>query len=715
MNSQRRNFRKKFSRREQKTQLQINESQELIRENENYNKRIRLDLQHLNHGTIQSAKRANTLIVDSIDGLAHINVDSHSEIYCDSNLSRAENISSANIRSSDKDNQQNYESDTPDPIESDESDSDELLDFQKSPSEICAEKLVKLAMKHHPTQAFMSDLCSELRTFFPGLPKTARTLLQIPSTCDVRTMENGEFFYTGVKFHLDKILATQNNLELTSLSLSFNIDGIPIYKSKNISFTPILCMIKELSHPPFVVALHCGSAKPPLGEYLDEFINEMLILLDNYEFNDKKINLSIHSFICDAPATNFVRCTAKYNGYFGCGKCDQEGVWASGRVVFDKMNAKLRTHHDFKNRTQKSHHDDLVCPLLKIEQLDIVQSFPLDYMHLVLLGVMRKFLYIWRKGTKYISSFFTAAHIEILDSKLASIRKYWPSDFNRKPRSITELERWKATELRQFLLYVGPVVLKDVLNTREYHHFLLLSLAITILIRKDARKYIDMAEGYLRQFVTKSKEIYGVESLVSNVHGLIHLADDARRKGVLDEFCAFPFENLLGQLKRLLKKSNHPIQQAYKKLYVANRLSSEVVASEKALVKIIKGSVLTPLSYGNEFSGTHSKSVEFKGMKLACNTKDQFVYDKHKRVIKIERLIVGENCDKLFIVGRCLARIEPLYFYPQSSDKFKIFSTRSLDRLRNEVIIFNANEMFSKAAIVKNNEKFAIFPLHPNS
>jgi hypothetical protein len=129
----------------------------------------------------------------------------------------------------------------------------------------------------------------------------------------------------------------------------------------------------------------------------------------------------------------------------------------------------------------------------------------------------------------------------------------------------------------------------------------------------------------------------------------------------------------------------------------------------------MKGSIITPLSYGNEFSGIHCKSVMYKGMKLACNTKDQFVYDKHKKVLKIERLIVGENNEKLFIVGRPLDRHEALYLYPQPSDKFNILSVRSLDRLKDEVAIFNADEMFSKAAIVKQNEKFAIFPLHPNA
>ena len=46
------------------------------------------------------------------------------------------------------------------------------------------------------------------------------------------------------------------------------------------------------------------------------------------------------------------------------------------------------------------------------------------------------------------------------------------------------------------------------------------------------------------------ESIYGRDTLVNNVHCLVHLADDVKRFGSLDIFAAFPFESFLGKLLR---------------------------------------------------------------------------------------------------------------------------------------------------------------------
>lgn len=54
---------------------------------------------------------------------------------------------------------------------------------------------------------------------------------------------------------------------------------------------------------------------------------------------------------------------------------------------------------------------------------------------------------------------------------MTSLNGKMPREFARQPMSLDYLDKWKATEFRQFLLYTGPVVLKSVVSADTYHHF----------------------------------------------------------------------------------------------------------------------------------------------------------------------------------------------------------------------------------------------------
>lgn len=69
-----------------------------------------------------------------------------------------------------------------------------------------------------------------------------------------------------------------------------------------------------------------------------------------------------------------------------------------------------------------------------------------------------------------------------MSTKLISLKNYIPCEFARKPRSLKEVKQFKATEYRQFLLYTGPIVLKEILDSTKYDHFITLQIAITILL-----------------------------------------------------------------------------------------------------------------------------------------------------------------------------------------------------------------------------------------
>ena len=140
--------------------------------------------------------------------------------------------------------------------------------------------------------------------------------------------------------------------------------------------------------------------------------------------------------------------------------------------------------------------------------------------------------------------------IRRISQGLISLQKYIV-EFARKCRSLDEMDRWKVTEFRQFLLYSGPVALKGVLCEQLHKHFLLLFVAIYCLVSPGfCVSHCQYAHELLCLFVTQAGQLYGRDVLVYNVHGLIHLAADVRNFGPLDSYSAFPFENFLGKVEK---------------------------------------------------------------------------------------------------------------------------------------------------------------------
>lgn len=72
---------------------------------------------------------------------------------------------------------------------------------------------------------------------------------------------------------------------------------------------------------------------------------------------------------------------------------------------------------------------------------------------------------------------------------------------------------------------------------------------------------IDYADNLLKYCVTKFSEIYSEHYINHNVHNLIHLSNDVRKFGALNNFSCFRFENYMSHIKSILKTSNYPLQQ----------------------------------------------------------------------------------------------------------------------------------------------------------
>lgn len=118
----------------------------------------------------------------------------------------------------------------------------------------------------------------------------------------------GKYWYNGLENCLREILS-QMITELPScITLSFNIDGLPIAKSTRNEFWPILGKLEELKVAPLVIAIYFGNTKPPLELFLRPFVNELAKLLqDGLPIQEKILSIKSRCFICDTPARCFIK------------------------------------------------------------------------------------------------------------------------------------------------------------------------------------------------------------------------------------------------------------------------------------------------------------------------------------------------------------------------------------------------------------------------
>ena len=309
------------------------------------------------------------------------------------------------------------------------------------------------------------------------------------------------------KYYFNFLSNPANNCDI--LELIINTDGLPLFKSASTQLWPILAKVNL--GKPSVVALFCGKSKPDsIEEYLSDFLVEYKQITENgFAWDDKIYFVKIKALVCDAPARQFVKCIKGHSGYYSCERCEIQGNWEQG-MYFVETDSTIREDSKFSSFEYEDHQIQR-SPLIDYG-ISCVKQFPLDYMHLVCLGVMKRILLFMKEGPLQSAARLSQKQVKEISFKLENLTGTLPSEFARQPRSLEELKRWKATEFRQFLLYTGPVVLKGVINDNIYIHFLAFSVAISIFLNKDKIKdptNISYAKDLLIFFVQKAPEFYG--------------------------------------------------------------------------------------------------------------------------------------------------------------------------------------------------------------
>ena len=419
--------------------------------------------------------------------------------------------------------------------------------------------------------------------------------------------------------------------------------------------------------------------------------------------NGVELNFPISVFVCDAPARAFLKGIKGHTAYSACERCCQSGVW-NGKMTYPEVNAIKRTDVAFYEMQDPEHHNTR-SPLSDLG-IGMVSQFVIDYMHLVCLGVVRRLLLIWLRGPLPLR--LPARSVAEVSARLISLRQHTPCEFARKPRSLTDIDRWKATEFRQFVLFTGPVVLKKILPDQLYNNFVLLHVAITCLLSPTlCSLYVDFSEKLLKKFVLHGIEVYGEEFSVYNVHNLIHLADDARQFGPLDNVSCFPFENLLGQVKRLVRSPHLPLQQVINRICERQSCNIKQVSQPQPSFPCLKRVMHTDFCVPNFEGAVFYSCLQTKDYTLKLNDSDSCVELIDNNIGRIQYIFL--HSDVICVVLRLYDTVECFYSYPLKSDLINVVCLRNLSTNLN---IYKISDIKNKCyCMPMQNESCLAIPL----
>jgi len=552
-----------------------------------------------------------------------------------------------------------------------ESDSESDLDDDETCTGV-ARQLAEWMAVDNIKSSSVNKLLKILSPHFPQLPLDSRTLTKTPLHHDIVEISGGQYCHIGLKVVLLHFVR-RYSVVVDCLELQINVDGVPLFRSSNTSLWPILCLIRNVAAvEPFLVGLFCGKHKPNNpAEFLSPFVCEADNLIEHgLIVDDKRVEVKIHSFVCDAPARAFLKGIKSHSGYSSCEKCIVHGEYA-GKVIFPTVDDPLHTDEDFELMRDENHHI-IPCPLRPL-RVGFVSQFGIDYMHMACLGVMRRLLLYWKGPVGPLSVRLPRNSVLEISKHLAIFAAHSPVEFARKARSVDDVLKWKATEFRQLMLYSGPFILRGVLSDSVYKHFLLLYVGLRILSCKQlSAAYCDYANELLVKFVKDGEVHYGRSLLVYNVHSLVHLAADVKKLGCIQEFSAFPFESKLGHIKKLVHKPQNPIQQILRRLdaqmtfcNVSEVNTSPVVKSEHSCGPLLPG-------FANAVQYKRVKTEQFV---LALSTGNNCILTNAGIPAVVKNIVV--NNGSTHILCSCYRKVSDAFDYPLPSSALRIFRVES--------------------------------------
>ncbi|CAG0890775.1 unnamed protein product [Cyprideis torosa] len=262
------------------------------------------------------------------------------------------------------------------------------------------------------------------------------------------------------------------------------------------------CPYDDEEHP-FVIQIFLGERKPPYLVY-DEIVHELDQLLG------EGVSLQL---ICDLPARSHVLGHMAHNATRACPYCFTVGARMDNTMTYTQGIIGKRGP-DFDEEFLKE-----VTPFHFLP-VDFTACAPVESMHTIFAGVSQRFLAYALGDVTGVQRQFSKETQSRMESLLPMLMDSQPRGlFARTPRLLSSYKQFKATEFRQFAMY-------------------------TAFLRGP----------FPCRFFTLT------------THLLLHIPEFCSTFGSINNTSAFPFENALGILKKLVSGPTKSVQQVEKRL-----------------------------------------------------------------------------------------------------------------------------------------------------
>lgn len=293
----------------------------------------------------------------------------------------------------------------------------------------------------------------------------------------------------------------------------------------------------------------------------------------------------------------------------------------------------------------------------------MIDSFPLDYLHCLLVGVEKWLL----EYTCYAPKSLSVRDHEIIKERVKNFGNTQPKEFQRNLRSFVEdLGHMKGTEFRAYVLFVGPLLLRGIISEEKISNLLKLQIASIIFTHERFNQYYEEADKLMRMFVEEFTDIYHPRYVTYVFHSLCHMKKFVDLYGPWDNFSTFEFESYNSKVKDMLHGNVMPLTQ------ITNRII-EIYQSPKH-------------NFGKEKHNAEVKDRQEDGTFLQLIYHDlhfnrelegqNYVLLKSGLTVNLVSIFQDEATSEIVLIGKPLQNCSSVFNNMVDTTRFNIFKCK---------------------------------------